>query len=1453
MGRGSKFWLVAMATADPSATRWCVGVGGLRKILRVMAFRPDTKLGKRLASPHSKKPGVIASMIRGSSARSLSVLATSQAAAILHGWVVEDRVVPVVCAALCRVECGQQSLRRTLNGMGRALDSTGTTFEETCAFHEQIVRRTENGKAMLKLLQATDPASRTESPKLGDIFSPFCRFCARRFKKVLGRHLLSDPQSIAALMQILQTGTVVTETTMKKSEEAGGSSWADVPEEAALCAECVHFLRLVTAEDGDVRMIITFQALLAIATQALQGSLQQRDAVLELQVCVQQLVGQGPVAQKYMREASAGAGEAGHLTTVLRTLRCVFGALALQAEGSAWTSGLHVRPAAPMNDTLAAFVMKAGSEALGRAGRDGVQSWRAAKVQSRGGLLEMVCMEVLPCPGLGPLRLRAVEVLAGALAAAEEKTLASLTQSLTQTQVERSAMDVLVSILLGSEEVQASLELRASIEVLLTTVVSSADVRQVLLRPCLEEASGQGPAAAAGSQMLSVLRAADRPKGSAPARGSDGRLAPGGCRHLVCGTLADDPALPAVHSRPLQPLRLSREWLVRALLGRMLGPEIAIPPMWDGLRPESTLKRYLKELDLWEAVTEIPKAKGAVKVYQALSGTVKEAVESLSVAELTSEDGVKQIRRKRSFEIKVSQELESMRKQEDEPNFDDYLIEALGENDTVEQDKVLREGLQPDRAGDQDEDKVSHLWAVETLVQRMSKWATDHSDVFRRPFSFYPFFGEQDFLLLGHRRPFGAQLLCGTPVALAGRRRRLGWLPVGLSGVPTVAADNVPLLIPVNLLRALKDQVDLGGNFLHMPAIGASCHMQVLSSGHPAVDVTDFGAGWVLPTDCPDKSIESEFRLSPSETSETSSQTSDLGPSAWLAAGGGASDARRESSSCSRRWVAMAGDTASHDNSYSRAPAKRTRPPKLARHLGQALLAAILGTASAGGWPMVAPRCSGPDACDHGSTFGFDFGNSQACSYQERPGLPQPPRAKEARAAFQDKGVATVEPGACLPTPRGGPQRTAALFTGRALVENSEPVPETKTLVQAVTEQALASKEAAHNMEMGDLMEQLVRQRRTIEEMQAQVDLVTGRCAEFEMAGMDSNVGTMAVVEEFRRIREMEEPRELLPHQGDQGRVGERGQQPENRGAAFPFPFGDPGAEEQGGPRDGLRGLSLEPRSASGTVVLKKASFEMLRPSVAGSTGNPAIEDYVVTRLGNSLVRRDRRDFEKQGFRDQGCLDNEAKLWDQWSQSAPRVLWLKAGGTKPGAEMALRMSRAHAARKLPFLIEAGTGRPATKVLQSACQSSASYLLFRKQGMITNFPDSLKYDFAHAPRELCKGLCRKGEQFKSIRFLWMFNRSFSHLSWLKKRSCNPRPRFVCPLPMKRKAWESFIETWLVLQRGDGSGVLRDSLAVVDAKSVFDNVTKEGAQAEDKYTALEVAIARERADGLGVQFR
>ena len=66
--------------------------------------------------------------------------------------------------------------------------------------------------------------------------------CLDRFLvEVLGRHLLSDPESISALMQILQDAK------------------SFLGEENALCVECVRFLRLVTAHDGDVRTIVAFQ------------------------------------------------------------------------------------------------------------------------------------------------------------------------------------------------------------------------------------------------------------------------------------------------------------------------------------------------------------------------------------------------------------------------------------------------------------------------------------------------------------------------------------------------------------------------------------------------------------------------------------------------------------------------------------------------------------------------------------------------------------------------------------------------------------------------------------------------------------------------------------------------------------------------------------------------------------------------------------------------------------------------------------------------------------------------------------------------------------------------------------------------------------------------------------------------------------------------------------------
>ncbi|CAE7826816.1 Kcnh5, partial [Symbiodinium necroappetens] len=59
--------------------------------------------------------------------------------------------------------------------------------------------------------------------------------------------------------------------------------------------------------------------------------------------------------------------------------------------------------------------------------------------------------------------------------------------------------------------------------------------------------------------------------------------------------------------------------------------------------------------------------------------------------------------------------------------------------------------------------------------------------------------------------------------------------------------------------------------------------------------------------------------------------------------------------------------------------------------------------------------------------------------------------------------------------------------------------------------------------------------------------------------------------------------------------------------------------------------------------------------------------------------------------------------------------------------------------------------------------------------------------------------------------------------------------------------------VVLRKADADQVLRDSLSVIDAKSLYDNLMQEGNQPQDKFTALDVAIAREKIDGLGVQLR
>lgn len=67
------------------------------------------------------------------------------------------------------------------------------------------------------------------------------------------------------------------------------------------------------------------------------------------------------------------------------------------------------------------------------------------------------------------------------------------------------------------------------------------------------------------------------------------------------------------------------------------------PPAFDGSNPD-LLKQYLRELELWEWETDIPKKKHAVKALRQLSGSARAAADEIPVTKLQSEEGLKAIK-----------------------------------------------------------------------------------------------------------------------------------------------------------------------------------------------------------------------------------------------------------------------------------------------------------------------------------------------------------------------------------------------------------------------------------------------------------------------------------------------------------------------------------------------------------------------------------------------------------------------------------------------------------------------------------------------------------------------------------------------------------------------------------------------------------------------------------------
>ena len=71
-------------------------------------------------------------------------------------------------------------------------------------------------------------------------------------------------------------------------------------------------------------------------------------------------------------------------------------------------------------------------------------------------------------------------------------------------------------------------------------------------------------------------------------------------------------------------------------------------------------------------------------------------------------------------------------------------------------------------------------------------------------------------------------------------------LPLGLAGSSgvleaTVVDNEVPLLLPVKMLRKLQAVIDVGGGCMHLKALNKTVELNHLPSGHLAVDVLDFG------------------------------------------------------------------------------------------------------------------------------------------------------------------------------------------------------------------------------------------------------------------------------------------------------------------------------------------------------------------------------------------------------------------------------------------------------------------------------------------------------------------------------------------------------------------------------------------------------------------------------------
>ena len=194
-------------------------------------------------------------------------------------------------------------------------------------------------------------------------------------------------------------------------------------------------------------------------------------------------------------------------------------------------------------------------------------------------------------------------------------------------------------------------------------------------------------------------------------------------------------------------------------------------------------------------------------------------------------------------------------------------------------------------------------------------------------------------------------------------------VPVGIAGINglielTVVTDNVPMLLPIKLLKNLRAIVDLDRDVLEVKAFGAKAPMHQLPSGHMSVSVVDFApGGWSMPHEAHNVEHPEQFTFLQSMTNLKAEATCDppttCKPNGQcvFACGANAESSRARSSGPSERAVGnfeAAKGAAKVEESGREAggPHGAHRPARKRAGLAAKFLLATFGTGLAGCGPI---------------------------------------------------------------------------------------------------------------------------------------------------------------------------------------------------------------------------------------------------------------------------------------------------------------------------------------------------------------------------------------------------------------------------------------------------------------------------------------------------------------------